>query len=847
MIGHIERERTRGFPSAAVIGASVVLIAALSTVLVSASLDHGFFERTESFRGPFDKESSENSRSLIVALGTNGRLSNVLIASGDTPDEPFRSNLRLWINGQPTGPAHTIHEDIRKQGGGRYSHWGDRLLFSLPDGAPNGPETTAVVTYSPRIQRSLYGYSCLALALSTSFLAFRAWRFNPASVRHTRVLVARSGSALCLAFFGAAALATAIYLATILIGLVRGYALPNTAVFRLLPWTRQLALFEPAAHYVIVALAMTGAALSWLARSAVKEDEAALIRRWNRYGLIVIAALFLFSFGATWSGIARPEDLQSNALGGLVPLNDAHGYFEMTFDQVITGHWGPLGEQRPFAAAHRSLLMFLAGYSNVRFVLLQALVIACVTYTATRAVMLWRGLWSGLMFLGLIVALVRPYLITHLTEPLGHFWVLLSVPFVIRFLRGGSLVDGIVSFLALAMALLIRMGSMFTIPAFSIWLVWTAFREGKSLKPTLLAITAVLLGCALVSATLLRLYGSGTGVVGSNFSFVICGATHGGDWTTCQSLYRDELQKTGPTFGATQAHFLYAKAWERFRRDPSILYHRLIDGERAFLGNLMPVMLGGYTTPFLPDWFPRTAWAALAACGLLITFWRQRERRELAFWLLMWLGLLMSAPLVIFADGWRALSSILPFVALFLACGFSSQPGDLDSLAPTAGRASKTALAGMFATVSLWLVIPGFVHWFDPIGARPFRTVPPEPGQRVVLGSRHMAGFVVVPDDSMIPTSVPSLRRSDFMQAFESSHHGAYQKIALPPPSTSFAFIVAPNANGTFGTLFAAPAEVFIQRDVRAWRLTLEEEIQEEEDVAFARVSAATPVAPAPR
>ena len=836
MINH----RTNGPGSAAVISAWVIFIAALTTLAGAEILDFGFFKSTESFHGPFRNESSQTAYAFAVGLGKSPTIRQLFTTAGDTPDAPSRSNLRLWINGQPAGPAHALHAEIRNQGGGRYSHWGNVLLFSLPPDTINEAGTTAVVEYSLRLQNKIYSFGWLGLVLSSAFLTFRAWQRDPESLRRKAALSARSASAGALALFSVAAVATATYLVTIVIGFGQGYALPNTAVFQLLPWTRQLAIYEPTAQYLIVLVAMVGAALSWLSPSAFQKNEAGLIRCWTRYGLLVVAALFLFSLGATWSGIARREDLQTSAMGGLIPFIDAHGYFDMTFMQVITGHWEPLLEQRPLAAAHRALMMFLAGYSNVRFLLLQALAIAAVTYAATRSVMHWRGLWAGMTFFGLALALVRPYLTTHLTEPLGLFWVLLSLPFLIRLLRDGSLVDGAVSFLTTTLSLLTRMGSMFTIPAFAVWLVWTQARNAKRLKFALVTIAAVLLGCSLMSVILLRLYGSGSGFLGSNFSSVICGATHGGDWTVCESMYRDDLRKLGAGFSAEQAHYLYAKAWEGFRREPSIFFGRLIEGERVFLENLVQVSLGGYTMRGIPRWFPWKAWALMAAFGLAITLWLRRERSELSFWLFMWLGLLTSAPLVIFADGWRILSSVLPFVAVFFACGFATRQ-EVASAVPTENRTPRLALAGLLVTMSLWIVTPGMAHRLDPIGAAAFRTVQPNAGERVVLGSRHMAGFIVVPDDQAVPRDVASMRRSDFIQAFEYSGNGMYQKLNLPPPSVAFAFVAAPNTNGTDGSLFLAPPEVLARRDVLAWRLTLETPSEEGRGYWF-RVSEANPV-----
>lgn len=54
---------------------------------------------------------------------------------GDTPAEPQHSPLVLLEDGVPLGPPHSLHDDIRQLGGGRYSHWGNSLYFSASDGS----------------------------------------------------------------------------------------------------------------------------------------------------------------------------------------------------------------------------------------------------------------------------------------------------------------------------------------------------------------------------------------------------------------------------------------------------------------------------------------------------------------------------------------------------------------------------------------------------------------------------------------------------------------------------------------------------------------------------------------
>jgi hypothetical protein len=68
--------------------------------------------------------------------------------SGDDLDRPSGSRLVLLEDDRPLGPAHALHETIRQHGGGRYSHWGDRVYLSTRDGSDpnrNGRRYVAVL------------------------------------------------------------------------------------------------------------------------------------------------------------------------------------------------------------------------------------------------------------------------------------------------------------------------------------------------------------------------------------------------------------------------------------------------------------------------------------------------------------------------------------------------------------------------------------------------------------------------------------------------------------------------------------------------------------------------------
>lgn len=60
------------------------------------------------------------------------------LPSGLLCDRDSVSMLELYEDGNKIGQAHCLHDEIREKGAARYSHWGDRLFFSTPDGTdPN--------------------------------------------------------------------------------------------------------------------------------------------------------------------------------------------------------------------------------------------------------------------------------------------------------------------------------------------------------------------------------------------------------------------------------------------------------------------------------------------------------------------------------------------------------------------------------------------------------------------------------------------------------------------------------------------------------------------------------------
>jgi lysophospholipase L1-like esterase len=73
----------------------------------------------------------------------------------DVTDAPTRSSLVLLEDGHPLPVPHALHEEIRRVGLGRYSHWGDGLIFSSSDGTDpriNGRRYSVGLTESTTVR-----------------------------------------------------------------------------------------------------------------------------------------------------------------------------------------------------------------------------------------------------------------------------------------------------------------------------------------------------------------------------------------------------------------------------------------------------------------------------------------------------------------------------------------------------------------------------------------------------------------------------------------------------------------------------------------------------------------------
>jgi len=800
--------------------------------LMSLALQLGAWHTEFKIAGPFAAETNPPRASLILEIPQAQQdrwWSQPLV--GDDGAHPSQSVLELRIDGRGMGPPHTLHETIRTGETTGFSHWGPHVIFSLPPGVKNGPETTATLRYVVRPKVWVASALAIVSALLGCLIYFEALRsLGRRFAGKPKALVLRIPYLILVGLCWIGLAASAVYIASSLYAWAMGWALPTTALIRRSRSAQWAASNEPYFGYLLLTLAGAGTVTTWLAgstalyRPLLESNEQSLRRLLDWCRFPIVACAFVFCISAMWAGIVRPGDFHYASLGGLIPFSDAAGYLAAAFDQVRSGVWNDMALRRPLAAGFRSVLLIFSDFSLSSMLILQACLVAGAACFATQAIVAWRGVWAGTAFFALTYIYDRIFVPTTLTEPLGLFWALLSIPFFIRAFRDRSVGPALVAFAMTIAALMTRMGSMFAIPALLIWLIWQ-FGDGIAAKLRItLAAVAVLLGVLGLNGLLLKAYGTSQSSLGSNFSYVICGLTIGTGWEGCPAKLASEgkILQGDEVAAASQ---LYSMAWSNFRAKPEIFFSRLTDNLEKFASDFPDVIWRGYLTGVdEPDWLFRNALTAISLIGLVYIAARRAKSVELSFWALLWASIAVSSSLIYSDDGPRTLAASHPLIALFFAMGMIS-PGSTPTASSPPSRLSQYGLVGLIAAALLFVCVPWMAHQFFTMGGWANATPLQKKGEVFVFGGRRMSGFLVVNEGMPLRNDVPSIHLSKFGKILGQSGIELNQGLIHPVlPPLPFGFVFAPRLEkgSISSSLYIVPPEVVERRDVPAWHFDLE-------------------------
>lgn len=393
---------------------------------------------------------------------------------------------------------------------------------------------------------------------------------------------------------------------------------------------------------------------------------------------VALAAVLLPLFGA-WIG-ARTHP---NAIAGLIPWNDAAGYYGCALDILGQEDLSPFCQRRPFYTVYLSGLLAAAGLELQRALVGQALMSAAAVFlVASLALRRW-GMAPALGTVAILSAFVATMSMTTLTENIG--FLLGAVALVLLFAGAERGSRGLLALGAftLCLALNARAGAFFVLPLLVLWplLFQNGRRGGRDWAGSLFVLLAVAAGF-VPGIVMTVLLGGAAGETHSNFSYTLYGLVAGGErWTFAVTQLP----------GATAAE-IYAAAWRLFLESPFLLVAGLAQGFLEYLQRLLTYVA----------WLP--ARIALALCwvwGLAGLFGRGRPP---AVGLLGWLmlGVVASSPLLSIDGDTRVYAATTALDGLIVAFGLFRLG--------MAFRTARTALApGVLLTafVLAAVVFPG--------------------------------------------------------------------------------------------------------------------------------------------
>ncbi|MGE0254059.1 MAG: hypothetical protein AB7N54_07125 [Alphaproteobacteria bacterium] len=368
-------------------------------------------------------------------------------------------------------------------------------------------------------------------------------------------------------------------------------------------------------------------------------------------GLASLAAVLGPLFAGWFAGASHP-----NAIGGLVPWNDAAGYYNCAVAVLDGGTLNAFCERRPAYPLYLAGLLALAGGELQRALVLQALFTAGAVWVAAAMARASWGLAAGLAAAAIMAAFAATIATTTLTENLG---LVLGAAGIALFASGAA--SRSAPYLAggafiLAVAINARAGAFLALPLLVAWPFLAPGLPRGAQRRAALAIAVGAIAGFVPGILLAAIFGGGAGAPHANFSYTLYGLVSGGErWTHAVRVL------TPDDGGALTPATIYAAAWELFLQQPHLLARGLLQGLLEHVQRLLAYV------PWAPA---RVAAAACWLWGVACLLRHGKSGMERAFLLLV-LGVLASAPVLAIEGDPRVFAATIALDAVVVSYGLA--------------------------------------------------------------------------------------------------------------------------------------------------------------------------------
>jgi len=467
-------------------------------------------------------------------------------------------------------------------------------------------------------------------------------------------------------------------------------------------------------------------------------------------------------------------------LGGVIPSSDAESWLMGGWRLLEQGRLSFADQIRPINAALHAFRLVVSGEYQASLVL-AALTAGGASIFSAMMIRQSLGWIAAAVFFVFSFLLVRDHLNLATTEIHGYIFGVLAFG-----LLWGSAVHRSILFFSLGLALLsiglnARTGPFFVLPSILIWgLIFFSSNTRQMIQASVWGVLGILSGFML-SKLFIVFWGFDVPMLYSNFAYTLYGMSTGGNkWT---QVIVDYPHIVDIPYGAERVREIYRLAIQVIQQDPFLLISYYCKQLWFFLASFMKYDL--VKMPSVALYHVYQAATVVAGCWI-IARWKEPLAQ---LGILMFLGVLFSAPFLMHDAGIRAFASIYPMFAVIpaLTVGFFAQQFDFQ------GREEKTL--GVLVQKPLWHISLIGICTLVIVSIGPVIAVnayqqpilnsekcPTDPGSLILRGENAIS-VNIFDDQSLKSTKVPNIRRTDFFEKFPNSrraHRVEFESETLP-------------------------------------------------------------------
>lgn len=381
--------------------------------------------------------------------------------------------------------------------------------------------------------------------------------------------------------------------------------------------------------------------------------------------LALTAVMSLFAFGL--AGFWASGKTQSISLMGLIPISDATWYYIDALKILHGIDISDFSAMRPFFPAFLSFALWLSDRNLLAALGIITAITGIASYLSAREIQRSHGTATSVFFLILMFLYYRHHSGTTMSETLGVSISLLGFALIWGGISKKSEKLALFGLAMTTLALNIRPGAMFILPALLMWGGFVFRRETKFSIRFLLFGAFLIVSVFVLNKAMIHILAGPGKTAFSNFSWALYGLVSGGQsWNYIFQVHPEVVSQDSN-------NAIYKLILDQFIQNPMLALQGALKYWRMFFSN---TWYNAYSFVAGDSYWVNEAarWSMYLLSLLGIIKWtRKRDDAYTALAIAGGLGVLASVPFVPPTDAYRVrlYAATIPFFGLLPAMGIA--------------------------------------------------------------------------------------------------------------------------------------------------------------------------------